>query len=417
MGKKRWLSAVCICLMLSGCGGSAAESEVQAADTAMAVCETAAFPEEEMGEAEVTVASSANSQPRANAYVYEGNKDNLSTDGLTYFTFTEKNITHTNDAGETLLQEILTQTSFYSDCKIQNEWVNSILSDLQTADSNYGKVLLEYARQDKKESKDNFYFHSHYVSRGIARHDEGVISILSLASVYSGGTYPYMTQTAYNLDMKELKSLALEDVVQYDGCTALYDLILQKVEEKFSSFGESGLHDNYRKIISDAVTYGKMTPYWYFNDSGLVIFFNQYELASNAAGIIKIELEYGALEGILKESYFPGETEGSITSVSIEQNISDNRSVYDVYLGAGETVYLTLKGKASQVQLSEVSFVEQTAVSSTMLFSANQLDEEITLAVTFAPDPELIYAVEYYDGSGGPNVLYFKENKLVTDLQ
>ena len=135
-----------------------------------------------------------------------------------------------------------------------------------------------------------------------------------------------------------------------------------------------------------------------------------------AAGIIKFELEYDSLNGILKEAYLPKEIEGWVTNISVDKD-ADNRDVYDVYLGEGETVYITLSGTATQVQLSEVSFVEQTAVDSTMLFSANRLDDETTLAVTIDVDPEIVYAVEYYDGAGGPRIIYFKDNKILTDLK
>lgn len=411
----RWLASLFLCLMLLGCGRSESDCAAQEDETALEACGAAA-PAEAQEETVAETTASAKSQSRSYTYTYTGNKENMISDGLTYFTFVEKNITHTNDEGDMLLQEVLTQTSFFSECPIQTEWVNEIISELQSSDASYGKELLEYAKRDQKASGNAFYFHSHYVSRGIARHDDYIISLLSLTSVYSGGMYPYMTQTSFNLDMKELKTLLLEDVIEPDGCLALYDLVLQKVEEKFSTLGESGLHDNYKKIISDAVSYGKMTPYWYFNDKGLVIFFNQYELAQYAAGIIKVELEYSALEGILKEAYFPAEINGGITNISVDQDL-DGKAVYDVNLGEGETVYITVGGNATQVQLSEVSFIENTAVDSTMLFSANRLNQDTPLAVTINLDPDIIYAIEYYDETGGPKILYLKDNIIQTDLQ
>lgn len=420
MGKKIWLMAVFICFLLTGCGAAASDAQAQELEVASAAGDIAA-PEEAVEEAAFSAEEPVVSEKasiRSNSYAYTGDKDGLFTDGLTYFTFSRNSVTHTDAAGEPLLLESLTQTSFYSECSIQTKWVNDLLTDLQASDVDYGTQLLEYAAQNQKDAGEAFYCNSHYVSRGIARHDGNIISLLSLTTVYSGGSNSYTTQTAFNLDMNQLKTLVLEDVVEPEGCGKLYELLLQKVEEKFASLGQSGaLADHYKTILSDAVTYGRMTPYWYFNDQGLVIFFNPYELTPYAAGIVKIELSYSSLIGILKESYYPEAPSGWITNISVSGQQNPRQKAYDVKLGEGETLYVTISGTAAQVQLSEVTFVEQTPVDSTMLFSANRLNDETTLAVTAQPDPGKIYAVEYHDATGGPKILYFRDNKIVTDLQ
>lgn len=416
MGKRMWLCVLSLSVLLSGCGGSALSDEaVEAAIPEMAAGETAApvFAEETT---EAPLVTDQDGAVRPGIYAYDGSKEDLKTDGLTYFTFTQNAVTHCDEGGEELLLETLAQTTFYSQCAIQTQWINDVLQDIQKSDNLYGNELLEYAKLDKKERGESFYCHSHYVSRGVARHDAHVISLLTQSTVYSGGIQPNMTQTALNLDMKNLKSLTLEDVIHPERCEDLYRLILTKVDEKFSVLGQSALVENYQSIIADRITYGKMTPYWYFNDQGLVIFFNQYELAPNAAGIIKVELGYDLLDGILIESYFPDEIDGWITNLSVNTEHNTGKPVYHVKLGEGETVYITLSGTATHVQLSEVSFVEQTAVASNMLFSANLLNEETTVALTAEPDPEKTYAVSYCDAIGGPKILYFRDNRFVTDL-
>ena len=160
-----------------------------------------------------------------------------------------------------------------------------------------------------------------------------------------------------------------------------------------------------------------MTPYWYFNQEGLVIFFNQYELTPRGAGVLKVNLSYDSLDGIVKKEYIPESAKGWVTGVLADWKRPDKETVYDVRLGEGEMLYITLRGKATHVQLSEVRFTEQTPVGSTMLFSANWLNEETTLALQANPDPEKIYAVEYYDASGGPRILYLQNNEIMTELK
>lgn len=408
LGKRLWLSILVLSTVLYGCGGASrgAAAESKMVDTA--ACETAASSVIE--EADIHGPASYGS------YTYTGRKDGLNTDGLTYFTFTQSTVNHTDETGEEIFLESITQTGFRAQCPIQNRWVNDVLEDLQNSDKRYGQDLLEYAKQDKKEGEEDFYCYSQHITRGVARHDNHVISLITRSSIYSGGTHPNLSQRALNLDMRELRTLTLEDVIVAGGCEELRELVIQRLEEKFSTLGESGLFANYRDIVVESLTYGKMTPYWYFNHSGLVIFFNPYTLAPYAAGIVKVELEYDALEGILENSYFREEINGWITDISLDQKQINAENTYDVNLGEGEKVYITLNGTATSVQLSEVTFVEKTAVASTMLFSANQLNDETTLALTGAADPKKTYVATYYDEVGGPKILYFRDNQMVTDI-
>lgn len=414
MSKRFRLFLLILCAVLTGCGKSSdcAELAQTEAPQARDSVESASSDLAPMDIAEGTTTSG-----RSGTYAYAGDKSNLITDGLTYFVFSQKTDTFSDDDGEPLLLEVTTETSFYSQCEAQTVWVNSLLNDLETGEAHYGQELLGYARQGREDFPDYFYCYSHYVSRGIARHDQRVISLLSQTMVYSGGAHPTTVQTAHNLDMQALTTLTLEDVILPEACQSLYTLVLDRVEGKFAAVGEVGLFEDYQSVISEALTYGNMTPYWYFNDQGLVIFFNQYALAPYAAGIIKVELEYGQLEGILKEDYLPEAADGQEIVLSVSQERNSLRNVYDVTLGYGDTVYLSFDGTARQVQLSEVNLVEQTAVASTMLFSANFLNEETALAVTGNPDPEKSYAVTYHTGNGAQTVLYYDDTIVLDQNQ
>lgn len=410
MGKRIRLALLILCVALSGCG-----SAEKATDLAQTECIPQAVEATQFPSTDPTLALDGTDVSRSGRYAYAGELSKAVTDGLTYFVFSQNTTTYSDDDGEPLLLEMDTATTFYAQCEIQSLWVNDILSDLETTESNYGKELLGYARQDRQTFPDHFYCYSHYVTRGVARHDTRVISLLSQTMVYSGGAHPTTVQTAYNLDMQELTILSLEDVIDSDACEALKTLVLNRVEDKFTTISDVVLFDDYQSVISEALTYGEMTPYWYFNDQGLVIFFNQYELAPYAAGIIKVELEYGQLEGIVKEDFLPESTDGEEISLSVAEERDSLRNVYDVTLGYGDTIYLSFSGTAQQVQLSEVNLVEQTAVSSTMLFSANYLNGETALAVTGDPDPEKTYAVTYHTGTGAQTVLYYQDDTIVLE--
>ena len=94
MGKRMWLCVLSLSVLLSGCGGSALSDEaVEAAIPEMAAGETAApvFAEETT---EAPLVTDQDGAVRPGIYAYDGSKEDLKTDGLTYFTFTQNAVTH-----------------------------------------------------------------------------------------------------------------------------------------------------------------------------------------------------------------------------------------------------------------------------------------------------------------------------------
>ena len=101
-------------------------------------------------------------------------------------------------------------------------------------------------------------------------------------------------------------------------------LVREGVDSKFAVIdGGNGLFEDYGAIIDNSMQYGNMTPYWYLNDTGLVIFYNQYELGPYAAGIIKVELPYEELEGILREEFQPKAPDGSAGDLILRSSLDD----------------------------------------------------------------------------------------------
>lgn len=410
--KKRILMLLLACILLTGCGSSS----TSAADTAAATEAAVAAPSHT---AVVGAADEQNAETEAKAYIsYDYSAEaSLDVGGMNYFSFASESKTYQSTDGTDLLLEVLPKTEFTADSSAQETWIDGILQQMYQVEAEYGQSLLVLAEEDHEELGENFYCYSHYVSQGVARHDDRVISLLSLSSVYSGGGHPNSVQTAYNLDMRSGQLLTLEDVIEESGAEELNRLIRSDVESRFASLGEGMLFDGYTGTIGQAMTYGSMTPYWYFNDQGLVVFFNQYTLGPYAAGIIKVKLAYEQLNGILKPEFFPEEQTGRVTGVSLEETPQDGQLVHYVDLGGRETFYIQISGRASQIQLSQIQYVEQTAVGQTMMFSANYLDDTATLAVTVdLSDTSRIYAVEYFDEISGPNVLYLQGTKIMTEL-
>lgn len=335
-----------------------------------------------------------------------------------YFSFPSNDLFHEDSSGTLLLQEHRIEPVFYCEDRELSAWINGILQQIHYKDATHASQLLEYAGNELAAlGKDHFYPYSYHVSMGVGRHDDRVISLLSLSTSYSGGVHPNSVQTAHNLDIRRMKVLELEDVIREDRVEALYALIVDEMELNLSKLGSGALYENYKQIIANSTSYGNMTSYWYLNDKGLVVFFNQYELGPYTSGIMMAQLTYDQLDGILLDEYMPYEYECLAKDVEITREPDPNDWIYCIHLGEGETVYISPIGEAAHIQLSELHLAGDILVGETMLFSASRIDETMTIQITGdLTNKQKLYAVEYFDSSGGPSVLFVCGGKIYEEL-
>lgn len=331
-----------------------------------------------------------------------------------YFTFSRENNTHYAEDGTALLYEyncIVTYTAVNPE---QEQWVNSILAEIRSESASNSSNLLLYAQSALQQgSGDNFFGFSNAQQVATARHDQKITSIVVLSSIYSGGTHPNSVQTSWNLDMETRIQLRLEDLI-YEGSEGLLiDLIQQNIEGKFEGLSDGVLFADYAKTIAKAFEFGSMTPYWYLNDTGLVIYFNQYELGPYAAGIIKAAIPYERLSGILRDEYFPSVIEYPEGDLRILDHV-DGHNVIPVSIEAsGSDLAIGITGEVFQVQLSEVFWMEGKPIGQTMIFSADYLNIADVLVITGGFQQEgRSFAIEFSDGAGNVRVYYLHPNEL-----
>lgn len=328
-----------------------------------------------------------------------------------YFVFTADSNTVTADDGTAILYENQTSAQFVSADDARSAWVYSILDQINERFETNSANLLTYAEEYLLENgTDLFYSYSNYQQLGTARHDEAVVSLIEVSSLYSGGSHPNSVQIAYNLDITNQRLLALEDVIAEGTESELARMVREDVDEKFAVIdGMNGLFGDYADTIAGSFSYGNMTPYWYFNDQGLVVFYNQYELGPYAAGIIKVELEYSELEGILLPEYIPAEQTlpGSISLISDAEN-----TIPIIIVPDGKTLYIGAEGIVREVQISEVLWLEGTPISQNLIFSARSLSSGDVLEITGGFDDEnRSFAIKFRNETG-IQVLFIHDGEL-----
>lgn len=335
-----------------------------------------------------------------------------------YFYFTKYSNTVSDDDGLTMLYENRCTPSFASADEDRSQWVGGILGNIERDYRSDSTNLYQYAEEFLRENgTDYFYSYSNYQQLGITRHDEAVVSLISLSSLYSGGTHPNSVQTAYNMDISGKRLLRLEDVIEEKAAPELAWMVQAAVDEKFAIIdGGNGLFDDYADTIATSMIYGNMTPYWYLNDVGLVIFYNQYELGPYAAGIIKVELPYEDLEGILLEDYFPVPGNGIPGDLVPRGEREDCRRI-PISLDETEGVLLVgVEGTVYQVQLSEVQWLEDTPIAQDLRFSALSLGQNDVLEIYGGyTDETRSFVIECIDGRGDHHLYHIRDGELIEE--
>ena len=389
---------IAIAIFLTACGASAPAREAVQDNGQQMICDTAESIAESAPLESASVESSDDPEPEIPC-------------NAEYFIFTKSTNTITDADGQPLVYENQCLPQFSSMDPGRSEWVGGILSSIARDFAINSSNLRDYAEGFiSMNGREYFYSHSNYQQLGIARHDDVIVSLISLSSLYAGGSHPSSVQTTYNLDVAGRRILRLEDVIAAGAAEELAALVLAAADEKFSPLE---LFDDYTDTIHNSMIYGNMTPYWYLNDTGLVIFYNQYELAPYAAGIIKLELPYEKLEGILLDVYKPipaGTVPGNLV---LRGNWSGYHSIPITINGEGERLQVGVEGKVYQVQISEVFWLDNTPISQELLFSARTLCQNDVLEITGGFDDEnRSFAIEFLDGRGEPKIYYLHPGAL-----
>ena len=335
-----------------------------------------------------------------------------------YFRITKHSTTVSDEDGNALLYENYALAEFSSTDPGRSEWVSGVLGGLQRDFQTDSANLQEYARDYVLEyGTDQFYSYSNYQQLGVARHDDAVVSLISLSSLYSGGAHPNAVQVAYNLDIANRRQLVLEDIIREEAAPELAKLVREGVDAKFAMIdGGNGLFEDYGDTIDNSMVYGNMTPYWYLSDTGLVVFYNQYELGPYAAGIIKVELAYEDLEGILLEDYYPVAGDGIPGDLKVIGE-GERGSRIPITLDEQEGVLLIgVEGTVRQVRLSEVMWLEDTPIAQDMRFSALHLNDGDVLEIYGGYcDETKSYVIEFTDGRGEHHLYHIRDGELMTE--
>lgn len=158
----------------------------------------------------------------------------------------------------------------------------------------------EYAEQEYASNPDmvEYTFDRDIL---VARSDETVLSMAVMESSYLGGAHPFGVTIGRTYDTQTGKELSLKDVVSdYDG---IYEYVKTQLEENYdqSMFFED-YQDTLQKMFYDeSGDYG--TVQWTISQTGLSIYFNQYDLAPYVAGSQQVDISFKAQPQLFQSRY------------------------------------------------------------------------------------------------------------------
>lgn len=293
--------------------------------------------------------------------------------------------------------------------------INSTLQENQEAEALESQEFLsiaeesyELVREDTMEGDFSFYGYSYYTSDTVYRLDSAVFSLATYCSSYTGGAHPNSNQYAMNFNVETGQQLSLADVLLPEGESSLESMVLDWLRVRADDYG---LFDSeqYESVVAEKFAAGVLREQmsaWYFSDTGLVTFFNPYDIAAYAAGVIKIEFPYGELRGLLEPRFFPTRLGagggGSIsTGFSRSVDLSAYETVEEVGSGSGPALSITAQSPVYDLSVSWINWVGNHPIVQSTVYIANVLSQQNLVLVNLDAKSDLEnICIQYNPGNG-----------------
>lgn len=142
------------------------------------------------------------------------------------------------------------------------------------------------------------------------RLDQSIFSLLGCYATYQGSIHPETQHLSVNYDLITGNTLSLHEILTNEAtCDMLYKLTVEALSAKSEDYY---LFNDYEDLLKPYFESNiNRIDDWYLSSNGLCFFFQPYEIAPYASGVIVAEIPYEKLWGILKEDCFPAETDAT----------------------------------------------------------------------------------------------------------
>ncbi len=293
---------------------------------------------------------------------------------------------------------------------------DAISADLQTRMDSFlssASDTLKKAREDHAPT-GNWMPYFYNVSYVPTRIDQRLLSLSVRYESYSGETHPAVVTGSVTYDLNTGKKLILDDILVPDWSgEALAGLICDALAPRADE-----LYGDYQYAIEDRFTVnaGGNTA-WYFTSESLVFHFSPYDIAPPFAGIVTAEVPYAQLNGLLKERYFPTQSDTSGTLIAQPYTEDDaERFSFLAKMSAdpeGTQVLIYPDGAVTDLSIQVGSLENGMFETGYTMFTADSVglgngilvrtdldDPDQVLQVTYCTGGKKYSAILIYDGEG-----------------
>jgi len=267
----------------------------------------------------------------------------------------------------------------------------------------------EYAYWQEQGMADNMIPYRLERQAAVARGDSRVLSILFTDVTYTGGAHGYAYHWAMNFDTLTGERLTLADLAE-DG-----DAFLERAGEMLfeiaggAEYAMAGLYEDYAEMLPSLLRDGN----WYFNDEGLVVIANAYEIAPYAAGTIEFTLPWAWLMWQIKPEYVPENAADGELAGEIREDVPADAvfTLDDGTNGGGAVVSLTARGRVEDIALERVTYIDNnTFWTDGIYWYVSSLEDGETLCLrTWIPEilPDLSLT---WTDAAGTNTAYISQS-------
>lgn len=284
---------------------------------------------------------------------------------------------------------------------------------LELAQDNYSYV------RSVGESEELPYTFSAGMQVGVARADEAMVSLVYHLAEYTGGDHGDSGSRGFVFDTESGKRLRLEDLSAdgEDFIEFLAAYMLDLAESREGTYGSIDL-ETAKAMLGAEDLAGVCRALlrdgsWFFDEEGLLIFSDAYEIAPGAAGQVEFRIPYGQLEGVLLEKYLPvtGRGAGRLSLLPVDQAEEGTEEIVDRIEAdsGGEELLLRIEGTVTDFKISTTHYADAFFETAQLWYASHLTDCAVQLSARLPEGmPELI--ISYV--SGGRNIsLYLTEDE------
>lgn len=206
------------------------------------------------------------------------------------------------------------------------------------------EALTDYAQRKESGYGDSFMGYSWETDLLVKRADALVLSFVEKNWTYLGGAHGVTTFHGVNFDASTGERLSLHQV--FPDPEMLVDAIIARLREENKP---GTFNDNMESVVADGVIHDKVS--WTLGPRGATFYFNPYEIAAYASGMITVTFPFDERPGLFNPKYNLGPASYceeippyELTDIVLQDDGTGRRTALGIYTDA-DKLTITLGGK------------------------------------------------------------------------